>query len=287
MKKIITILCLSFMPFYAKGIVTASILPVKYFVEQIVGDTLEVGVMAPSGADPHTYEPRPNQMKMVEKSDLFFAVGMDYERVWIPKFTKSFANLKIIDTAYGIKLKKMEHSHDHEASEHKSDHEDSEGGFDPHIWLDPILVKTMAQNIFSALKAQYPQNAEIYSTNLAKFLQILDELDATIRSEFSNLKNKKFIVYHPSWGYFAKRYGLEQIAIEIEGKEPKPADLANLINEAKEEGVKVIFVAPQFSKKSANLIANEVHAKVVEIDQLPKDWLLSMKKTTEAFRQSF
>lgn len=274
MKKILAILAFFSVWLYAKPIVTASILPTKYFIEQIAGDTVSVNTMVKPGANPHTYEPKPDQMKQLEKSDLFFAIGMEYENVWLPKFSKSFPKLKIINTQKGIEFLPNED-------------EDEPGEFDPHVWLDPILVKIQAKNIADALIEQYPKNAKLYKENLEKFDTKIDNLDKFIKKEFKDLKNRNFIVYHPSWGYFAKRYNLHQIAIEYEGKEPKPKELAEIIDEAKKNHVKVIFVAPQFSKKSAQTIAKSVGAKIVEIDQLPSNWLDGMKKTVKAFKESF
>jgi len=148
------------------------------------------------------------------------------------------------------------------------------------------LVKIQAKNIAAALSEKYPENKALFEANLAKFEAKLDELDGFIKSTLANVKNREFIVYHPSWGYFAKRYDLEQIAIEVDGKEPKPAQLKELIEEAKEHGVKVIFVAPQFSKKAAQTVAKESGASVVEIDQLPLDWDAELRKTAQIFAKS-
>lgn len=299
MKKTVLFLFFSISFLMAKPIVTTSILPTKYFVEQIAGDSVDINVMVEKGADPHTYEPKPNQMKNLENSVLYFAVGIDFEHAWLDRFKKSYPNLIFVDTAIGInKIAMLKHEHDHEKhdKDHKSHsshkehdnhkHEDSHNGLDPHIWLDPILVKTQAQNIANALIKAFPENKDLYSKNLEKFISNLDELDKFINDKLVNVKNRSFIVYHPSWGYFAKRYDLKQIPIEIEGKEPKMSDLSELIKEAKEEKIKVIFVAPQFSKKSANLIANQTNANVIEIDQLPENWDDSMRKTAEIFSKS-
>lgn len=304
MKKILTFLCICALGAFAKPVVTASILPTKYFIEQIAGDTLEVNVMVGRGADPHSYEPKPKQMSELEHSVLYFAVGIDFENAWLDRFSKTFKNLKIVKTQEGIEKIAMSGEHEHhehhdhdahdkgEAGEHKHrDHEErghhhEHGALDPHVWLDPQLVKIQARNIANALVENFPQNAEIYERNLAKFEARLDELDAFIADKLKGLKSREFIVYHPSWGYFAKRYNLEQIAIEIEGKEPKPADLAELIEEAKEHEVKAIFVAPQFSKKAAGLIAKQAGANVVEIDQLPLDWDAELRKTAEILAKS-
>lgn len=297
MKKIFVLLfALAFYAF-AKPVVTTSILPTKYFVEQIAADTLSVNSMVKKGANPHTYEPKPDQMKALENSALYFSVGIEFEDIWLEKFKKMYPNLTIIPTQNGVEKIPMQahHHHEHEADHahkhhtheaHEHKHEHHHHGLDPHIWLDPALVKIQAQNIANALIAAFPQNKTLYSQNLAKFHQKLDELDKFIQNSLANVKNRAFIVYHPSWGYFAKRYNLSQIPIEIEGKEPKPADLAELIEETKEHRIKVIFVAPQFSKKAANQIAKETGAKVVEIDQLPQNWDSELRKITEIFAKS-
>lgn len=289
MRKIFAFLCLGLVALYAKGQVSVSILPQQYFVKQIAGDAVEVNVMVGKGADPHTYEPKPKQMTALEKSDLYFAIGIEFEEAWLPKFQKSYPNLKIVKTDAGVEKIKFEghheHKHEHAGHDHH-DHEHHHGEFDPHIWLDPVSVKVQAKNIAAALSEKYPENKALFEANLAKFEARLDELDGFIKSTLSNVKNREFIVYHPSWGYFAKRYDLEQIAIEVEGKEPKPAQLKELIEEAKEHGVKVIFVAPQFSKKAAQTIAKESGASVVEIDQLPLDWDAELRKTAQILSKS-
>ena len=260
----------------AKPIVTASILPTKYFIEQISGDLLEVNVMVSENANPHLYEPKPKQIKMLEKSDLFFAIGIDYEKAFLNKIQGTFQNLKIIKTQENITLLPMVHHHGNHHHQR----------LDPHIWLDPILVKIQAQNITNALSEKYPHFKETFQENLKIFNEKLDILDKETRENLSNLKNRKFIVYHPSWGYFAKRYDLEQIAIEIEGKEPKPASLMKLITFAKENQIKVIFVSPQISSKSAQVIANEVNAKVLSINHLSASWLENMQECLQAFKSA-
>ena len=303
MRKILAFLCLGLVSLMAKPLVSVSILPQEYFVKQIAGDTLEVNVLVGAGADPHTYEPKPKQMTNLEKSSLYFAIGIEFEEAWLPKFSKSYPNLQIIPTQNGIERIKFQAHHHDEDDEHEGPHNghgeheahhDHEGHhhhhhhgeFDPHIWLDPVLVKTQAKNILDALVVKFPEQKDIYTANYEKFIANLDKLDSDIKSILSNVKDRHFIVYHPSWGYFAKRYDLEQIAIEVDGKEPKPAKLKEIIEEAKEHGAKVIFVAPQFSKKSATTIAKETKASVIEIDQLSPNWEAEMRKTAEIFSKS-
>ncbi|MGP1485861.1 MAG: metal ABC transporter solute-binding protein, Zn/Mn family [Campylobacter sp.] len=298
MRKILTFLFLGALALMAKPMVSVSILPQEFFVKQIAGDTLDVNVLVGAGADPHTYEPKPKQMVNLENSELYFAIGIEFEETWLDKFSKTYPKLKIIQTQNGVEKMKFQghhhHHHDddehegphHGHGEHEAHHDHHHGEFDPHIWLDPILVKIQAKNILDALAMQFPQNKALYNQNYEKFILSLDKLDSDIKNMLKDVKNRDFIVYHPSWGYFAKRYDLDQIAIEIEGKEPKPAQLSKIIEEAKEHGTKVIFVAPQFSKKAAETIAKEANARVVEIDQLSRDWETQMRKTAEIFSKS-
>jgi zinc transport system substrate-binding protein len=270
---------------WAKPVVSASILPTAFFIEQIGASSVEINTIVQEFADPHSFEPRASDMKKLENSDLFFAVGIEYEDVWLPKFSKAFPNLKVIKTQGKTpKYDKITHHDHHEHGDHK--HEEHEHEFDTHIWLDPIMVKEQSKIIADALSQKYPQNSELYSQNLAKFDQQIDKLDTYIKESLKGLENRKFMVFHPSWGYFAKRYNLTQIAIESGGKEPKPAALAKLIKMAKSENIKVIFISPEFSQKSAKLIAEQTGAKLVEINHLSKNWLENMYTIADIFKSS-
>jgi zinc transport system substrate-binding protein len=255
---------------FAAPSVSVSLLPQKYFVEHIAKDAVHVNVMVPSGTSPHTYEPKPAQMKALAQSDAYFAIDDSFEKTWLPKFKDLNPKMRIVNTAEGIeKIAMSEHHHEGEAAQAEHDHKE---GLDPHIWLDPILVKTQARHIYETLTALYPEHQEAFTQNYRAFLTQIDTLDATIRRNLQTVQHRKFIVFHPSFGYFAKRYDLEQIAIEVSGKEPKPAELAHLIAEAKEEEARVVFVAPQFSQKSAQTIAKQIGGKTLTIDPLSYAW---------------
>ena len=264
--------------------VTVSILPQKYFVEQIAKDFLHVNVMVAPGANQHTYEPKPAQMKELAKSDAYFSIGDGFEKAWLPKFKSSNPKMLMVDTVKDIeKIAMAEHHHEGETKDAHQEHEDE--SLDPHVWLDPILVKTQAKNIYDALVILYPAQSAEFTKNYETFIASLDALDASIQTTLAEVKSRKFIVFHPSFGYFAKRYNLEQIAIEVSGKEPKPSELATIIKEAKEENAKVVFVAPQFSQKSAISIAKQINGKVLPIDPLAYAWsenLLSIAKTFQS-----
>lgn len=454
---------------YAKNVVSVSIAPQEFLVKEIAKDTISINTLVGANDDPHSYEPKPKQMVGIEKSDIYFAVGIEFEDIWLERFQNKYKNLKFINSQDGINLMKNSDNHHHthhnhsyddnvyngkfddkdvkdralsdwygewksvypylqngsldeffeakakfdkdkSKDEHKqyyekgyktdiekiiidkdgiaffknnsslksqytykgykiltyksgkkgvrflferigdndtpkyvqfSDHniaptqglehfhiffantsqekllEEMENWptyypikmsandikddlihhisghehhhhkeFDTHIWLDPINMQIMAKNIAKALVDTYPQNKDLYEKNLNELLLKLDELDKYNKNKLSSYANKPFMVYHPSWGYYAKRYGLRQIAVEIDGKEPKAKDLELLVEEALEHSIKVIFISPQFSSKSAEVIAKKTGAKVYKIDQLSKNYIGEMKKMTDAICDS-
>ncbi len=292
MKKIFLVLLVFSSIVMAKE-VTVSILPQKYFVEKIAKDKIKVNVMVKPAANPATYEPKTSQMKLLSKSEAYFAIDVPFEKVWLDKFRAANKNMIVVDTDEGIEKQEIqahhhegEVEHDHEdAHEHEGAH--NHEGLDPHIWLDPVLVKIQAKNIYNTLLKIDNVNKEFYTKNYKDFLNELEKLDQGLNEILKNDQNKAFMVFHPSWGYFAKRYNLKQIAIEIEGKEPKPAQLVELIDEAKENNIKIVFVAPQFSKKGANTISKSINATVTAIDPLAEDWSNNLIKVAKEIANSY
>ncbi|HDZ4936817.1 zinc ABC transporter substrate-binding protein [Campylobacter jejuni] len=256
----------------SNSLVSVSIAPQAFFVKKIAADTLNVNVILPPNSDEHNFEFKPNIMKKLEKSDIYFTIGLEFEKVFIDKFKQNFPKLQVVNMQKNIALIKT-----HDEHEHSHEH------FDPHTWLDPILVQTMALNIYNALIQKYPQNKNLYKQNLDQFLADLDSLNLQIASKLEKLKNREFVVYHPSWTYFAKRYNLTQIPIEILGKEPKSKDLQNLITLMKNKNLKVIFVQNGFPENAAKTLAKECDAKIYKIDHLSYDWKNELLKTADAF----
>ncbi|WP_419764183.1 MAG: metal ABC transporter solute-binding protein, Zn/Mn family [Arcobacter sp.] len=283
MKKIFFISLLLLSSLYAQKIVTVSILPQKYFIEKIAMDKIHVNVMVQPGASPASYEPKTSQMKDLINSDIYFSIGVPFEESWLEKFEDINKNMLIIDTSKGIKRIAMAEHHHEGETEHHDEHE----SLDPHVWLDPILVKVQAKNILDALVEVDSKNRNFYYDNYKNFLFELDALHLKLSGILKEVKGKKFMVFHPSWGYFAKRYELEQEAVEKEGKEPKSKEIIALINEAKEEDIKVVFVAPQFSKKSAEIIANGIEGKTIFIDPLSNNWQESLINTSKELVNSY
>ncbi len=285
MKKIILITYLFLSSsFLIADDITVSILPQKYFVSKIVGDKFDINVMVKPGFSPASYEPKTSQMKDLLKSKVYFSLGVPFEKVWLKKFKTNAKNTLFVDTSKGIKkLAMIGHSHSENTKEHGQ-------SLDPHIWLDPLLVKIQAKNIFETMSKIDSTNIEIYKKNYEKFLKELDELDKGIKKILEPLKasgNNAFIVFHPSWGYFAHRYDLEQMPIEVEGKEPKPSELIKMIKEAKEHNIKVVFVSAQFSQKSAKTISKNLNANIFTINPLSLDWNNNLLKIAEQIAKSY
>ncbi|WP_457606551.1 metal ABC transporter solute-binding protein, Zn/Mn family [Nitratifractor sp.] len=259
-----------------------SIAPLKGFVEAIGDGEVDVGVMVRPGSSPHSYEPKPSQMTRIEKADCYFAVGVEFEKAWLPRFASQNPHMKIVDLSAPIQKVPMQGAlHDGQAGEKLSAHE--EDHLDPHIWTSPANVKIMAKEIYKTLASLDPSHRDLYHTRLESFLQSVDRLDRTIRRRLSSLPpHTPFMVFHPAWGYFAREYGLHQIPVEVEGKSPRPRQLMRLIDAARREKVRAIFTQPEFSDKSARLIARELGIPVVRISPLAPDWEANLLRLTDA-----
>jgi zinc transport system substrate-binding protein len=260
--------------------VFVSILPQVSFAERVGGERVDVSVMVGPGQSPATYEPRPKQMAELNKARLYFRIGVPFENVWMERISKANPNMKVIDTRRGIELLSMKAHHRHDDEAH---HHHGNGMKDPHIWLSPRLVKIQAETMCDALIAEDSAHRSYYESNLRAFQADLDQLDGEIGEILKRIKTRKFIVFHPALGYFARDYALEEIPIQRQGKEPSAKILADLIEQAKEEGIKVVFVQQQFGHASAEMIARAIGGKVVYIDPLAKDYLENMRKIAETF----
>lgn len=270
MKKITLLLLLSTTYIFSNINAIVSILPQKTFLKAIGGDKVNVVLMVQPGNSPHNYEPKPSQMIEITKADLYFSIDVEFEHVWLPKFKNLNSNMQIVDLTDKITKTRMTTQAN---EEHHNEHEHGHEGEDPHIWTSPANVKIIAENIYQALSAADTENTNYYKQNLNTFLKKVETTDTQIKQILSSLKDqRRFMVFHPSWGYFAKAYDLEQIAVEVEGKEPKPKELIHLLNEAKEEKVKAIFTQPEFSDTVAKIIAKELQIPVVKVSPLAPNW---------------
>ncbi|EKO38681.1 MAG: ABC-type metal ion transport system, periplasmic component/surface adhesin [Solidesulfovibrio magneticus str. Maddingley MBC34] len=285
-------------PVQAKILAAVSIAPEAYFLKQIAGDRAEVVVMVPPGADAHTYEPKPRQLADLSKAAVYFAVGMDFEDAWLPRFAAANPKMAIVKTDAGIdKIPMVAHhdddddhdkgkkGHGHDKAEKGHEHHDGEP--DPHVWLSPSLAKVIGASMRDALVKADPEGAADYAAGYERLAAQCDALDAGIKKVFADVPagQRKFMVFHPSWGYFARDYGLTQIPIEQLGREPGPKALAGLIKEAKADGVKVIFVQPQLSAAQAETIAKGIGGATAAIDPLAEDWPAGLRGAAEALRR--
>jgi zinc transport system substrate-binding protein len=268
---------------YAQVNTVVSILPQQTFVKAIGGDKVNISLMVRPGNSPHTYEPKPSQMKDISKADIYFTIGVEFEKSWIPKFANQNKRMKIVSLSDGIqKLAIEKHSHHDEHGEDEH-HEKENESLDPHIWTSTTNVKAIAKNILNALVKLDNENANYYKENYKKFISHIEQTDKNIKEILSDIpKNSKFMVFHPAWGYFAQQYGLTQLAIEAGGKNPKPKHIAYLIEEAKEENVKAIFTAPEFSDNIAKQIANEVGVNVIKVSPLNPKWSQNLENLARA-----
>jgi zinc transport system substrate-binding protein len=262
--------------------VFVSIIPQKFFVERIGGDLVDTQVLVESGASPATYEPKPTQMVALSKARIYFSIGVPFEATWLGKIAAANPAMEVVHTEQGIrKMPMIAHHHDEEQG-HESEHHDH-GILDPHVWLSPPLVMMQARTILMALQKADPTHRAQYETNYRTFITMLVELDGDLRNIFAGRQGLQFMVFHPAWGYFAHAYGLGQVPIEIEGKEPKPAQLKRLIDYARERNIRVVFAQPQFSSKSARQVAKEIGGRVALVDPLAVNWAENLRTVAAQF----
>ena len=253
------------------------------------GKHVQVEVLVGPGQSPHTYSPTPAQVAALQECDAYFSIGLPFESRLLAKILSSRPDLNVVDNTTGIELLMMDADDEHE---HDHGEEDAHGpglsaaAPDPHIWLDPKRVRTIAQNIFVELCMLDPDRREEYRSNLEAFKKDLSELDARITDILAPLAGREFFVFHPAYGYFGDSYGLKQKAVEIEGKEPTPRQIIQLIEQARAANVKVIFVQPQFADSSARAIAGEINGAVVSLDPLARDYLKNMSEMADKLAEA-
>ncbi len=258
--------------------VFVSIVPQRYFVQQIGRDLVEVHAMVPPGADPHTYEPKPRQMVAIAAAKLYFAIGIEFETAKLAKIISTNPQIRVVHTDRGIEKIPMNDG------VHRDGGPSGHRGLDPHIWLSPPLVMIQARTILAALQEADPKNRLAYEANYAAFMDRITDLDTELKTTFAGRQGLRFMVFHPSWGYFARTYNLIQVPIEMEGKSPKPAQLEELIELARRDGIRIVFVQPQFSAKSAELIAREIGGEVAFVDPLAENWAENLREVAGKFK---
>lgn len=252
-----------------------SIVPVQTFIRRVGGDGVRADVLVPPGASPHSYEPTAKQMARLAEADVFFRVGAPFEDALLPRLRKTFPQLKIVDLREGLKLLPMQ-GHD---QDHDHDHGHAHGPTDPHVWMDPLAVRTMAETIAVSLSELDGQtDGRVYRHNLQAFQHDIDAVHAELTNTLRPYRGRTLLVFHPAFGYFAHRYGLKQRAIEVDGKQPSAKQLATILDQARKLDARVIFVQPQFPEDSARRLARTLGSAVVPMDPLAGDYLANLRR---------
>lgn len=263
-----------------KPSVFVSIQPQAGLAKAIAGDLADVHTLVGEGQSPHGYEPTARQLATLGDADALLTIGVPFETHLLKKIAPIYPDLPIIETDGGIKLRTMPHEHHGEACTH--DH----GETDPHIWLSPANVIVIAATISKAMETTDPGNREVYRANFETLAEELRQLNTEITDRLAPFKGSRFYVFHPSFGYFADAYGLEQIPIELDGKAPSPRQLVALIEQARIDGVNVVFVQKQFPADSATAIAEAIGGSVVQLDPLAEDVVANLRLIAESVEKA-
>ena len=258
--------------------VVVSILPQAFIVERIGGSHVSLEVLVKPGVSPATYAPTPSQIQTLSQADVYFHIGVPFENKFLPTIREMLPSLQIVDMRTNIELREASAEH----HEHH-DHHDCAAvdGKDPHIWLDPHLVKIQAATVSATLSEHLPEQRSVFEANLAQLESDLDALDREIKAILGHFQGRSFFVFHPAYGYFADAYGLEQRAFEVEGKAPTPKQMEDLIERARQNNIRALFVQPQFATANAQVIANEIGADLVFLDPLSKDYITNLREMAQ------
>jgi len=263
-----------------KPIISVSILPQKYFVEQIAGNFFQVNVILPPGSGPEEFEPTPHQIRNVSNSKFYFYIGhLGFEKSWIKKVAEVSPSVKFVSCSKGLDLLEEEITHAGEKASDGNDH-----GTDPHIWTSPENVKTISKTICTELSSAFPEKKNEFEKNLSEFVSRIDSLDNHVRTLLNDSIIKSFMIFHPALGYFARDYHLNQFSIEFDGKTPSTAHMKRMVDTARKEKIHTIFIQAQFETVKANAIAKEIGAKIVTIDPLGENWLEEMYTITQKMK---
>jgi zinc transport system substrate-binding protein len=261
--------------------VAVSVPPQAYFVERIGGERVQVSVMIPPGYSHVDYPLTPRQVADLSRARLYVAVGhpaFEFETVQLAPVLHDLRGIRVVDMSRGMPLLAGEGEGEEGGPGHAAG--------DPHVWVAPETVAVAGRNIAAALQGLDPAHAAEYRANLARFEADVAALDREIRGRLAGTRGDRFMVYHPTWGYFAREYGLQQVAIEAEGKEPSARRLIELIDRARREKIQVVFVQAGFPRKSAQVIAEAVGGRVLVADPQDPDWLGNLRRVSRELQEA-
>ena len=256
--------------------VYVSIPPQAFLVERLAGDFVEVEVLLPPGASPANYEPTPKQMAALDRSQLYLQIGAPFEGPVLAKVTDLMPDLRVVDCRIGVELEPIGgDGHDH-----------GFGLLDPHIWLDPKRMKIVAATTAKALQALLPDEAAGIEGRLASLDNAIDATDARVGATLAPIAGRTLLVFHPAFGYFTRRYGLIQRALEVDGKAPSARRLAAVVDDLRNQPVPALFVQPQFSRSAAERVAAALDCKLVVLDPLAGDYLSNLETMAERIAEA-
>lgn len=270
--------------FSANLTVAVSLQPYSNVVKEIGGNEVQVVAMLPPGADPHTFEPKPASLREFAKATVYFSDGSGMDAAWLPRFKGVNKNVNVISLAQGITWLEEDEHHHHEGEVHHDAHHDGDEEMDPHLWTSPVQMMLIAENVCQALMSLDAAHRDLYRKRTDDLKSRLGNLDMELRQSIDKLpaNGRSFIVFHPAYGYFARDYGMKQLTVEVDGKEPKPRDLANLVKTGKSNNVHIVFVQPQFSRRAAATLAKELQASILDTDPLSYDYEGNIRKLLSA-----
>ncbi len=251
----------------AGQVVFTSIPPQAWLVASLAGDLVQTEVLLPPGASPATYEPTPKQMAALDRSQLYLQIGVPFEHVLLDKISSLMPQLQVVDCRVGVELEPMD----------SGAHHHGPGATDPHIWLDPERMKIIARNTATALKGLLPTKAAVIEERFHTLIGDLDATDRRVAAALAPFSGRRVIVFHPAFGYFTRRYGLVQTAIEFDGKAPSARRLASIVEEMDSWQARALFVQPQFSRSSAERVARALNCEIIELDPLAGNYLTNLE----------
>jgi len=251
-----------------------SVAPYRFFVERIAGDAFEVVCLVPKGTNPHLYETPPRLIENALDAKIWFRIGEPDEKKFVHLFTQRAPVMQIVNLSEGLDL-----IDDHACSGHHDHHHDA---IDLHIWLSPRLAEQQAHKICNTLCVLSPENAPLFHKRLQVLCSELQNLDEELVEFFKAHPTKTILISHPSLGYFCRDYHIDQLSLEIEGKEPLPRDLLHLLDDAKAENIRQILVQPQHELRGAERIAKELRLPLKMIDPYDENYLMNLRMIADA-----
>lgn len=247
--------------------VWVSIPPQRQILESVGGNALRVEVLLPPGRSPATFEISPQRLTALQGADVLVVIGVPFEEALVPRLRSVAPDLRIVEGHRGIERRPM-----------KDDHGHGHGEVDPHIWLDPVLVDRLAGNARDTLCELSPERCGGFTSHLESYRAQLAAAHRRIRESLGPFEGRTLLVFHPAYGYFASRYGLDQLAVEVEGREPSARQLAELVEIARRQGLRDLFVQPELAGRSADAVAEAIGGEVVLLDPLAPDLVDNLER---------